>query len=430
MREHVLTVLQGIVGPDNLLTEKPLPVVLPASADEIAKIMRLANEEKIQILSQQPDVQQVEALSSTDAIILSLARMNTIVDMDTANLVATVDPGVTIAQLNQALADFGLFYPLDPGRGETTTLGEIVAQNFTGLRGLKYGATKHYIMGLQVVLPDGRLLRTGGKNVKDVAGYDLTKLMTGSNNTLGIITGVTVKLMPAPAQQQLLIASFGSTADAGKAIAAIFAAKVVPSAAELLDGATVRALAGAGHSSLPAAEAVVMLELDGIPQAVAKAASTIATILQSYQVQQVLQAENAQAASGYWASRQAASAVLAAHSAVSLDITVPRSRLSEALERIKATAEKHGVTVAVFGHAGEGNLFPSIMMNANSDPAKTAPVQEELLQALRGLGSSINGTAHHLEMQYGRAGLDAMQHVKQALDPNCILNPGKLVGAC
>lgn len=430
MSEHLLTVLQGIVGPDNILTGNSLPVVTPANADEVSKIMQLANKEKVQILTQNPDVRPEASSPTGDTLILSLARMNTIVDMDTANLVATVEPSVTIAQLNHALAEFGLFYPLDPGRGENTTLGEIVAQNFTGLRGLKYGATKHYIMGLQVVLADGRILKTGGKNVKDVAGYDLTKLVTGSNSTLGLITGITIKLMPAPEQQKLLIASFGNTADAGKAIAAIFAAKIVPSAAEILNGATVKALADAGYNNLPDAAAIVMLELDGIPQAVEKASSTVAEILQTHNVLQLLQVENAQDTIGYWASRQAISAVFAANSAASMDITIPRSHLSEALEQIELTAEKHGAKVAVFGHAGEGNLFPSIIPASKDDLPRIALVQEELMQALLKLGSSVNGTLQQLEMQYGTAGIGTMQRVKRALDPNCILNPGKLVGAC
>lgn len=270
MREHVLTALQGIVAPGSILTGESLPVITPANADEISKIMRLANQESIKVLTPGSMYDPCDPLALKDTLMLSLEKMNTITEMDTANLVATVEPGVTVSQLNQALKQFGLFYPLDPGRGENATFGEIVAQNANGLRGLKYGATKHYIMGLDVILADGRLLKTGGKNVKDVAGYDMTKLMTGSANTLGTISSITVKLMPAPEQQKLLIASFGSTADAGKAISAVFSAKVVPSAAEILNSDAVKALSDAGYTNLPAAAAVLMIELDGIPAAVEK----------------------------------------------------------------------------------------------------------------------------------------------------------------
>lgn len=430
MREHVLTVLQGIVAPGSILTGKSLTVITPANADEISKIMRLANQEAIKVLTPGSKCDPGDSLAAEDTLMLSLEKMNTIIEMDTANLVATVEPGVTVTQLNQDLKQYGLFYPLDPGRGENATFGEIVAQNANGLRGLKYGATKHYIMGLDVILADGRLLKTGGKNVKDVAGYDMTKLMTGSANTLGTISSITVKLMPAPEQQKLLIASFGSTADAGKAISAVFSAKVVPSAAEILNSDAVKALSDAGYSNLPAAAAVLMIELDGIPAAVEKAGSKVADILRACNVQQVLQVETAQDAVDYWASRQAISSVFAANASASLDVTIPRSRLSEALEMIEATAGRYDTAIAVFGHAGEGNLFPAIMQNGKADLSKLAPVQEELIQSLHALGASVNGTARQLEMQYGPLGMSAMQQVKKTFDPNCTLNPGKLVGVC
>lgn len=431
MSDLSLAALQEIVGPDNVLTEKSLPTVYPSTVEEVSKLMALANQATLPVFTETK--RNIPAVTATNGIMLAFSRMSSVIEVDTANLVATIEPGATVSQLNQAVETSGLMYPLDPGRGTAMTFGEIVAENAGGIRGLKYGATKHYIMGLEIVLADGRILKTGGKNVKDVSGYDLTKLITGSKNTLAVITKITVKLMPAPEEQRYLTAAFSTIDEAAKAVSAILTAKIIPSALEIMDSVTIKALAGAGFHGLPSAgAAVVMLELDGVSAAVEKAAIKATEILTNCGAGAIQTAQTAQERDALWTSRQNAAAALTAakSAALPMDITVARSQLSAAVNTVEKIAREQSIAIGVFGHAGEGNLFPVISFNAEDETEANhaQQAQQDIFQAIRQLGGSINGEPNVLKIQYGPASMAAMLTVKRSLDPNGILNPGTLMG--
>ncbi|MCX7780534.1 MAG: FAD-binding protein [Negativicutes bacterium] len=427
MQTHVLTTLQQIVGASYVLAEGTETVtVSPATADEISLVLAFANREKIPVFTDG---------SPASGILLSLARMNSIVEVDTANLVAVVEPSVTVAALNAELEKHGLMYPPDPGTSPEVTLGETVAANPEGLRGLKYGAAKHYIMGLETILADGRILKTGGKNVKDVAGYDMTKLFTGSQQTLGIATKIIVKLMPAPETKKVLLAFFPSAEDAGKAAAALIAGKTIPAVLEIMAGAVLKAVQTYIPDGLPAeAAASLFLELDGINAAVEKELLKTLSTIEAYRPVAIRTAGDAAGREALWEVRRSVFAALAGNCSAHLieDLTVPRTRLAEALKAIGTLAGQFDLNISILGHAATGNLLPVFAYDA-TNPSQTDRIQaarDALFASVRALGGTMNGAPERLESQYGAAGLAAMRAIKRALDPNCILNPGKVTGAC
>ncbi len=445
--EHVLT------GREDLLcysydatpgfSHLPEAVVMPASAAEVARVLALANEARVPVYPRGAGTNlSAGAVPLKGGLVLLTARLNRIVEIDAANLVAVAEPGVVVGDLNKAVEEFGLIYPPDPGTVATATLGGTVAENAGGLRGLKYGVSKHYVMGLEVVLADGRILHTGGKTVKDVAGYDLTKLFTGSEGTLGVITQVTVKLVPAPEARQSMLATFAGLDDAGRAIAAIIAAKIIPATLEIMDNATVRTVEEYAKVGLPTeAEAVLLIEVDGIAEAVAKDAAKVAEVLKANNAADIRTAADAAERDKIWAARRAALPALAKLRPTTFveDATVPRSKVPDMIRAVNGIAAKHSVTIGTFGHAGDGNLHPTIVCDIR-DAAEMERVQQamdEIFAAALALGGTLSGEhgigagkLRYMESQFGPAAMGAMRAIKKALDPNCILNPGKLVGEC
>jgi glycolate oxidase len=362
--------------------------------------------------------------------------MNQVLEIDSANLIAVAQPGMGLSELNAAVEKFGLIYPPDPGTFATATLGGTVSENAGNLRGTKYGMAKHYIMGLEAVLADGRVLQTGGKNVKDVAGYDLTKLFTGAQGTLGVITKVIVKLMPAPEARTTILATFGSLDDAGAALACLIAGKLIPAALEIMDSTTVRAVADRTQAGLPDAAAMLLIELDGIPAAVEKDSATVVEILTAHSASDIRTGQDAAAREGLWAVRRAALPALAQLRPAFLltAASVPRSRVTDMLRAVNAIAAKHDLTVGTFGQAGDGTLYPTIACDrrdaAEMDRVNTAVSQ--MGAAARELGGWLSGEPNDGpdEVRSGTPDLAAMRALKQALDPNGILSPGKIVGRC
>ncbi len=444
--EHVLTGREDLLryagDATPGLSRLPAAVVVPASAAEVAKVLALANEANVPVYPRGGVTGPgAGAVPPQDGIVLLTARMNRIVEIDAANLVAVAEPGVAVGDLNKAVEEFGLIYPPDPGTVATATLGGTAAENAGGLRGLKYGVSKHYVLGLEVVLADGRILHTGGKTVKDVAGYDLTKLFTGAAGTLGVITQATVKLVPAPEARQTMLAAFAGPEDAGRAIAAIIAARVIPATLEIMDGATVRAVEEYARTGLPAdAAAVLLIEVDGIAEAVAKEAAKVIEALTAANAAAIRTATDAAEREKLWAARRAVLPALAGLRPAMFvaDAMVPRGKVPAMIGAVKAIAARNGVTIGTFGHAGDGNLHPTVVYDS-SDAAEMERVHkamDEIAAAARELGGALSGERggggqlKYREDQLGPAALGAMRAIKKALDPNCILNPGKLVGEC
>lgn len=444
--EHVLT------SPEDLYTysydatpghaHMPDVVVAPANAAEVSQILKLANAQKIPVFTRGSGTNLCAGTCPTKGgIVLLMTRLNKILEVDLENLVAVAEPGVIVADLNAEVAKNGLIYPPDPGTVNTATLGGTVAENAGGLRGLKYGVSKHYVMGMEVVLPNGDLINCGGKNVKDVSGYDLTKLMVGSEGTLGIITKLTLKLVPAPEAQKSMMAIFKDLDKAGKAIAAIIAAKIIPATLEIMDNATIRTVEDYAKVGLPLdAQAVLMIEVDGIPEVVEKDAAKVVAILNKYDANVQLAKDSAER-DKLWAARRAALPALAKLRPTTFveDATVPRSKVPDMIRLVNEAAAKYNVTIGTFGHAGDGNMHPTIVCDLRDEEEMTRvykAMDEIFLGALK-LGGTLSGEhgiglgkLRYMEDQHGPAAMNAMRAIKRALDPNLILNPGKLVGEC
>lgn len=460
MQNQVIDALKKIVGAEHVLTSKedllsysydatpgfqhmPDAVVVPGNTEEVSKVMALANQEKIAVYPRGSGTNlSAGCVPTKGGIVLLMTRFDKIIEIDTANLVATAEPGVIVSDLNKAIEPSGLIYPPDPGTVTTATLGGTVSENAGGLRGLKYGVSKHYVMGLEVVLADGKVINTGGKNVKDVSGYDLTKLFTGAEGTLGVITKIIVKLMPAPEARKAMMAIFNNLDNAGNSIAAIIANKIIPATLEIMDNATIRTVEDYAKVGLPVdAQAVLLIEVDGIPEVVEKEANKVLEVLKANNADEIRVAKDASERDKIWAARRAALPALAKLRPTTFveDATVPRSLVPDMIRAVNEIAAKYNVQIGTFGHAGDGNLHPTIVCDIRDaeEMERVYKAMDEIFGTAIKLGGTLSGEhgiglgkLKYMEDQFGAAGMATMRAIKKALDPNCILNPGKLVGEC
>ncbi|MBP1765374.1 MAG: putative FAD-linked oxidoreductase [Firmicutes bacterium] len=444
MRQDLIDAFSKIVGAEHVLTSEeklleyadaatpgsirqPDAIIEPADTSEVSRVLALANVEKIPVYPRGCGSNLYHTVTPlAGGIIILLKRMNTILEIDTANLAATVEPGVFVADLNNEVQKSGLIFPPDPGTLPTATIGGMVAQNTTSMRSLKYGVTKHYIMGLEIVLADGRILKTGGKNVKDVAGYDLTKLMVGSEGSLGIFTKIIVKLMPAPETKKCLLATFKNLGEAGKAVENIIGNKLVPSVLELLDATTIQALGNNALPGLPTdTAAVLLIEIDGIQTVVENDTAKIIEILQTHNAGHIAAAQTEEECNALWAARRAILPSLAKQNSMMwlTDVLIPRSKIADMASAITSIAAKNNLTIATFGHVGDGALHPTIVCNA-ADRNETSRVANAI-NAISALTLTLGGkfSSKFQKDQSGQAETYARQAIKQAFDPNNILNP-------
>ena len=456
MKSSVLDRLASIVGKPHLLTDRdecllygydatpmmrsqPGAVAFPGSAEEISAIIRFANEEGFPVVPRGSGTGlSGGALAVEDGLVLCSQRLNRVLEVDLENLTATVEPGVITASLHERVERDGLFYPPDPGSMKICTVGGNVAENAGGLRGLKYGVTRDYVMGLEVVLPDGEIMWTGGKCAKDVAGYELRHLFVGSEGTLGFFTQILVKLLPKPADRRTLLATFPRMEQAAAAVSAIIAARVIPTTLEFLDQTTIRCVEEYAHIGLPLdVEAVLLMESDGHPAVVAEEADVMARVARENGAASVQTAATAAEALKLASARRMAFPALARVKPTTVleDCSVPRSRLPEMVARIRQIALEEDLLIGTFGHAGDGNLHPTILMDErNADEVKRMHRGfEKIVQAAVDLGGSITGEhgvgllkRDFLEKAVGKPNLDTMRKFREAMDPRGILNPGKM----
>jgi glycolate oxidase len=371
-------------------------------------------------------------------MVLCLTRMNRILEIDEENLTATAEAGVVTLDLFNAVAEKGLFYPPDPGSQKVSTLGGNVAENAGGLRGLKYGVTRDYVMRLRGVLSDRSLFDTGGKSVKDVAGYGFKDLLCGSEGTLAIITEITVKLIPPPGDKRTILAYFDDVRTAGESVSRIIAAKIIPSTMEIMDRATIGCVEDYVKIGLPREMAALLLiEVDGHPAAVAEEAEGVQKILREVKAADIQVAKDAEQAAGLAAARRTALSALARVSPTTLleDATVPRSRLAETFGEIERLAEKYRLKVGTFGHAGDGNLHPTVLCDErdHDEMERAHAFYAELYEQVLAWGGTVSGEhgiglakKEYLARQIGSGGVQVMKRIKQSFDPDGILNPGKI----
>jgi glycolate oxidase len=413
---------------------------MPASTEEVQKVVNLARENRIAIYPRGAGTSlSGGAIPVRQGIVLSFQRMNKILQIDAENLTATVQPGVVIQELNDAVAPFGLMYPPDPGSQTTATMGGSVAENSGGLRCLKYGVTKHYVMGLEVVLANGDRVRFGGKTVKNVTAYDFSNLFVGSEGTLGIIVEIICKLVPAPKYRRAMLAAFDKLEDAGNTVAGIIKAQVIPATLEIMDNQTITAVENSVHVGLPMeAEALLLIEVDGMAEVlVEQEAQVVMEVVRNNHGALRVAASEAER-DKLWSARRAALPALASlnNAVVQEDPAVPRNRVTDMLVACAEIGRKYRLTLGTFGHAGDGNLHPTILADKN-DPDEMARVEQavgEIFEASLRLGGTLSGEhgigiakLKYLGNEIGKSGLDLTRTIKEALDPYYILNPGKMV---
>ncbi|MFZ5646346.1 MAG: FAD-binding oxidoreductase [Bacillota bacterium] len=423
----------------DLPSGQPLAVVFPESVEQVKGVVEIARRHAVPVYPRGSGTNLSGGSVPLDrGIVLSTVKMNKILEIDADNLTATVQPGVIIQALNDAVSPYGLIYPPDPGTVATATMGGSVAECSGGLRGLKYGVTKHYVMGLQVVLADGQVARFGGKTVKNVTGYDLVKLFTGSEGTLGIITEITARLIPAPQARRTMMAVFGRLEDAGEAVADIVRQKVIPATLEIMDRVTVQTVENFSKAGLPTdAEAVLLIEVDGIPPVVEEEARTVIAVVEKHQGR-VRMARDDRERDELWQARRAALPALAQLKPTTVleDATVPRSKITDMLKALQEIAQKYRLTIGTFGHAGDGNLHPTILTDARDleEMERVHRAVDDIFKKALELGGTLSGEhgiglakKNFLRWEMGGSGLDVMRRIKKALDPEDLLNPGKVI---
>lgn len=415
----------------------PVALVRPRDTNQVEIVLALASAHGVPVVPQGARTGLAGAANAVDGcLLLSLSAMNKILEIDPFNRLAVVQPGVVNADVTKAAAAHGLRYMPDPGSYESSTIGGNVATNAGGMCCVKYGVTAEYVLGLEVVLADGRVMRCGRRTAKGVAGYDLTRVFVGSEGTLGVITEITLKLQPQPKPALSLAAVFESTSAAGAAVTSITAAGCTPSLLELIDNVHLRAIEALAPQGLPTDAAALLLAASdsGVPEDL----DTIARLCEESGATEVFQATDAQEADALLASRRLAYHAMEKLGAVIVDdIAVPRSRLAEALDGVAAIAARTGADVGVIAHAGDGNLHPNIVVD-RADPASVERGRrafEEILAMALEMGGTSTGEhgvgllkRDWLEREVDHVNYSMQRALKHAFDPAGILNPGKVLG--
>ncbi len=417
----------------------PNAVVFPADADEVVASVRLANETPFYLIPRGAGSgMSGGSLPVKGGVVLALSRMDRILSVDTENLVAVVEPGVVTGHLQEEVASQGLFYPPDPASLAFCTIGGNVATCAGGARALKYGVTKDYVIGLEAVLASGELVQTGVQTAKGVVGYDLTKLLVGSEGTLAIVTKVVLKLLPQPESRRTLLAVFDRLGEAGDAVTRIITMGLMPSALEFMDKRSIECVEDYLNIGLPReAGALLLIEVDGVREGVIRHTEGIRMLCLGQGARRVDLAETEEEAEALWQARRAVSPALFKLNPhkVSEDITVPRSRIPEIVAKLEEIGRNHRLIILCFGHAGDGNIHVNIMINRN-DPeevSRTEQAVNEIFQTTIALGGTLSGEhgigitkTPYLGMEIDKMGLEAMRRIKEAFDPKGILNPGKI----
>ncbi|MFF7854957.1 FAD-linked oxidase C-terminal domain-containing protein [Streptomyces sp. NPDC007904] len=415
----------------------PAVVVLPRTVEQVQHVMRTATELRVPVVPQGARTGLSGAANATDGcIVLSLVRMDRILEISPVDRIAVVEPGVVNAALSRAVGEHGLYYPPDPSSWETCTIGGNIGTASGGLCCVKYGVTAEYVLGLDVVLADGRLMSTGRRTAKGVAGYDLTRLFVGSEGSLGIVVRAVLALRPKPPRQLVLAAEFASSAAACDAVCRVMAGGHVPSLLELMDRTTVRAVNALARMGLPESTEALLLAAFDTPDPAADLAA-VGALCEAAGATQVVPAEDAAESDLLLQARRTSLVALEAVKGTTMidDVCVPRSRLGELVEGVERISAKYGLTIGVVAHAGDGNTHPTVCFDA-ADPEESRRARESF-DEIMALGLELGGTitGEHgvgvlkkewLAREIGPVGVEMQRAVKRVFDPLDILNPGKL----
>ena len=450
----------AIVGPDNVLDSElnrfgysydssfvpllpknnPDLVVRPLTTDEVSRVMVVACAHEIPVTPRGAGSGRTGgSIPQKGGISLCLDRMTQIVELDLRNMMVTAEAGVRTIDLYNHCAEKGLFFPPDPASWKFSTIGGNVAENAGGMRAVKYGVTKNYVMGLEVVLADGAILKTGGKAIKNVTGYDLTSLFTGSEGTLGVVTQALFRLIPMPKRRGTLQVMFRTLDDGCRTVHTVLQAGVLPAAAEIMDRTCLEVVARHRKTEIdPEVGASVIIEIDGDDDAALETQTKrIEVAAKECGAIAFRAARSQQEAEELWAVRRGISSAVAAlaPNRIGEDISVPRDAFPEVVRRIGEISKKHGLPIAVYGHAGDGNIHPSILCDL-AKPGEEERVHhavDDIFAAALDVGGTLSGEhgigitkRPYIANALGDVGVRTLKALKAALDPKGILNPGKI----
>ncbi|MCB2191300.1 MAG: FAD-binding protein [Deltaproteobacteria bacterium] len=455
MDKSIITALQEAVGKDQVSLElidlvayatdasefrhRPEVVVLPGDTAQVAAVMELASREMIPVTPRGAGTGlSGGAVPLRGGILLDLSRMDRIVKISLEDRLAVVQPGVVYAELERQLAPLGFSFPPDPSSGKVSTIGGNVATNAGGIKGAKYGVTKNYVLGLEVVLANGRVMRTGSHTIKSVSGFDLTSLFVGSEGMLGVITEIVLHIVPRPPYTRTALATFDTLSQAGRAVGAVMRAPVSPSVLEIVDHSYIQAINQNTDLALPDVEAILLVETDGFSAAEAETQmERIVEIFQQSQASSVRQAASPEEAVALWAARKTAYSVITRlyNTVIPEDTTVPISKVADMLLAVEEVGRNYDMVLPTVGHLGDGNVHPHFCFD-RTDPAMMAKVEQakhELHQRAVDLGGTLSGEhgigigkAPFMEMEHSGFAMGMMRAIKDAFDPHNILNPGKM----
>jgi glycolate oxidase len=416
-------------------------VVFPASVKEVSQILLLANMYLFPVIPRGSGSGLTGgSVPVRGGVVLSFTKMNRILEIDTKNLIAVVEPGVITYTLQEEVARYGLFYPPDPASYKYSSIGGNIAECAGGPNSLKYGVTRDYVLGLEVVKPTGEIINTGVRTMKGVVGYDLTRLFVGSEGTLGIITKIILKLIPLPEAKATILALFKEVDEAAEAVSAIIAARIIPSTMEFMDRASIKCSEQANPMGLPEEiGGLLLIEVDGDRESIQSQAEKIRRILLEKKAVQCDMTQDPEEADRLWQARRTLSQATYNLNPVKIaeDVVVPRSNIPSLIHILEEMEKKFGIPILSFGHAGDGNFHVSIMIqDIPIHRAKAEEAVREIFAETIRLGGTLSGEhgiglskAAYLEMELSPEVIATMKRIKQLFDPNNILNPGKIFPA-
>ncbi|MFZ0451638.1 MAG: FAD-linked oxidase C-terminal domain-containing protein [Desulfatiglandaceae bacterium] len=455
MDERLKQEIRDIVGEDNFTDRlidliaysrdasehkhRPDAAVWVHETEQVSSILRLADRERFPVVARGAGTGLTGmAVPSEGGLILDMGRMDKVLEINIEDRLVVVQPGVVYADLNNALLPFGFFFPPDPASGRVSTIGGNVATNAGGIRGAKYGTTKDYVLALEIVLPNGEVLHTGSRCMKSVSGYDLTRLFVGSEGTLGIFTEITLKINPRPPLSATATAAFEKLEDAGRAVGEIMRSGILPSALEIIDRQTITAINQNTDLNLPEVVAILFAETDGYTAEETKFQLNVVTeIFEKNGAVSVRRADTKEEAEALWTARKSAGGVIPRISKNLFveDLCVPMSKVPEMLQTIDELSKKYDVKIPTVGHAGDGNLHPAISIDSTNreEVRRMEKVAEALFRKVIQLGGTLTGEhgiglskAPFMKMEHDEVAMGLMKALKQLLDPNNILNSGKM----
>lgn len=454
MDAKIIDEIVHIVGKENALTAlehrkcysydartdgvAPDMVVFPSSAEEVSQILILANRHVFPVIPRgQGTGLTGGSVPVNGGVVLVFTRMNKILEIDTENLIAIVEPGAITFEIQEEVARYGLFYPPDPASYKYSSIGGNAAECAGGPNSLKYGVTRDYVLGLEVVQPTGEIINTGVKTMKGVVGYDLTRLFVGSEGTLGVITKIILKLIPLPEAKATILALFREVEEAAESVSAIIAARIVPSAIEFMDKASIKCSEQANPMGFPEGlGGLLLIEVDGDNESIQSQAKKVQKIILEKNAVQCTMTQDPKEADTLWKARRTLSQATYNLNPVKIaeDVVVPRSKIPTLIRALEEMEKRFGIPILSFGHAGDGNFHVSIMIkDTPEDREKAEDAVKEIFTETIKLGGTLSGEhgiglskAAYLGMELSPEVMNTMKKIKRLFDPNNILNPGKI----